>query len=153
MPVDTLLHQGEEVAVAVSHLDVFPNGFRINVVILTNPHRPRGLLNRMYHGPQDMPRIGVRFSDGRVGGREGGRGFMAVPKDEQGMPTQPYVGFGGGGGGSGGWRFGVWVFPLPPDGPLEIFLALPSPATEEMNLVVDGTAVRSAAERAKVIWT
>lgn len=79
---------------------------------------------------------------------------MDVPKDDQGLPTQPYVGFGGGGGGTGGWRFGVWVFPLPPDGPLEIYVALPTPAaTDEMSFEVDGTAVRAAAERAKVIWS
>jgi hypothetical protein len=71
----------------------------------------------------------------------------------EGVPTQPFVGFGGGGGGTGGWRFGAWVFPLPPDGPLEIFVALPPPATGETSTVVHGSAIRAAAERARVIWT
>jgi hypothetical protein len=101
LPVDALLRQGDRAAVAVSHLDVFPNGFGINVVILVNPHRPPDIA-RPYRGLQGMLRIGVRFSDGRVGGREGRRGFMEVAKDDHGVPTQPYVGFGGGGGGTGG---------------------------------------------------
>jgi hypothetical protein len=84
----------------------------------------------------------------------GGRGgLFDAPRDDQGIPTQPVVRPGGGGGGSGGWRFGAWVFPLPPEGPLEIFVALPPPASGETRTVVDGSAVRAAAERARVIWT
>ncbi len=56
-----------------------------------------------------------------------------LPKDELGVPTQPYVGFAGGGGGGSGWTLSIWVYPLPPDGPLEIFVALPSPATQEFE--------------------
>ncbi len=41
---------------------------------------------------------------------------------------------------------------LPPDGPLEIFVALPPPANGEYSTVVDGSDVHAAAERAKVIW-
>ncbi len=68
------------------------------------------------------------------------------------MPTEPIVGFGGGGGGGGGWRFSAWVFPLPPDGPLEIFVAPPPPASGEFRAVVEGADIRAAAERARVIW-
>jgi hypothetical protein len=79
---------------------------------------------------------------------------LAVPKDDQGVPTQPYVGYGGGGGGTGGWRFGAWVFTLPPEEPVEIYVALPEPsATDEMSFMVDGKTVRLAAERARVIWS
>jgi hypothetical protein len=151
--VDALLSQDENAVVAVPHLDVFPNGFRINVVILLNPHRAQDIQARIHRGPMGMLRIGVRFADGRVGGRDVRRGSFDMPKDDQGVPTQPFVGFGGGGGGPGGWRFGAWVYPLPPDGPLEIFVALPPPATGETSTVVDGSAVRAAAERARVFWT
>jgi hypothetical protein len=154
LAVDALLSQTEDAVVAIPHLDVFPNGFRVNVTILMNPTRAQDIQARIHRGPMGMVRIGVRFADGRFGGRGGvGRGTGDLPKDEQGVPTQPYVGFGGGGGGTGGWRFGAWVFPLPPAGPLEIFVALPPPAAGELSTVVDGSAVRAAAERARVIWT
>jgi len=153
LAVDALLSQGEDAVVAIPHLDVFPNGFRINVAILVNPHRAQDIQARIHRGPMGMLRIGVRFADGRVGGREVRRGALDIPKDDEGVPTQPFVGFGGGGGGTGGWRFGAWVFPLPPDGPLEIFVALPPPATGETSTVVHGSAIRAAAERARVIWT
>jgi hypothetical protein len=148
--VDALLSQDENAVVSIPYLDVYPNGFRINVSILMNPNRQDEIRARMHRGPMGMVRIGVRFSDGRVGGRSGP---FEAPRDDQGIPPQPVVRQGGGGGGSGGWSFGAWVYPLPPDGPLEIFVALPPPSTGETSTTVDGSAVRAAAERARVIWT
>ena len=154
MAVDAVLHQTEDIVVALTHLDVFPNGFRINLVVLLDPRWVQELQARAPRGPMTLiPRIGVRFADGRVGGRSAMPGRLDVPKDEQGLPRQPFVGFSGGGGGTGGWRFGAWVFPLPPEGPLEIFVALPGPDTLEISTVVEGSAVRAAAGRARVIWS
>jgi hypothetical protein len=48
---------------------------------------------------------------------------------------------------------GVWVFPLPPDGPLEIFIGLPVAGLEETSITVDGSAIHLAAERATLIWS
>lgn len=151
--VDALLHQDEAFVVTLPHLDVFPNGFRINLLILVNPDRVQDIEARIHPGSMNMPRIGVRFPDGRIGGRVGMRGRSDIPTDEQGLPTQPFVGSPAGGGGIGGWRFSAWVSPLPPDGPLAIFVALPSPATPELFTVVEGSTVRAAADRARVIWT
>jgi hypothetical protein len=58
----------------------------------------------------------------------------------------------GAGGGSRGFHVSVWVFPLPPDGPVDIFVSVPVLGDDETSLVVDGSAIRAAAERAKVIW-
>jgi hypothetical protein len=140
------------IVVAVSHLDVFPNGFRINLLMLLDPHRTEDL-RALHRGPTIMPRVGVRFADGRVGGRKATHGMFNLSKDAEGIPTEPYVGFAGGGGGGSAWTLSVWVYPLPPDGPLEVFVALPPPATQELSMVVDGSGVRAAAERARIIWT
>jgi hypothetical protein len=125
------LSQEEDAVVAIPHLDVYPNGFRVNVAILLNPRRAHEIQGLVHRGPMGMVRVGVEFADGRVGGRGLRRGPFDLPKDDQGVPTQPYVGFGGGGGGTGGWRFGAWVYPLPPDGPLKIVVGLPPPANSE----------------------
>jgi hypothetical protein len=37
VPVNALVFQSEEAVVAVDHLGVYPNGFTINVVTLTDP--------------------------------------------------------------------------------------------------------------------
>jgi hypothetical protein len=152
-----VVHEGEIAVVALDHLAVYPNGFTVNVVILVNPHQPNQSWGALVGTRDDhLPRIGVRFSDGRTGGRLTRFNPMATApaKDEQGLPIEPFVSFAGGGGGGGaGWRFIAWVYPLPPDGPLEIFIGLPAAGLEEASVTVDGSAVRAAAERAKVIWS
>lgn len=153
LAVNAVLTKEEAAVVAIPSLDVYPNGFRVNVQILMNPRHSQEIRALMHRPPTGLVRIGVRFADGRVGGRGPARARNELTKDHDGVPTEPFVGFAGGGGGSGGWRFGAWVFPLPPDGPLEIFVALPPPAHGEYRTVVDGSEVRSAAERAQIIWS
>jgi hypothetical protein len=152
LAVDAVLQQDEGIVVAVPYLDVFPNGFRINLLFLLDPHRAQEL-RALHRGPTMMPRVGVRFADGRVGGKSFSPGMLHLSKDAEGFPTQPYVAFAGAGGGGSGWTLSVWVSPLPPDGPLEIHVALPPPATQELSTVLDGSAVRAASERSRVIWT
>jgi hypothetical protein len=154
MAVNALLGRQENGVLSIPSLEVYPNGFLINVQILVDPGKPDEV--RQFMRPRmrmGMLRIGVRFADGRTGGQGLVRGRLDLPKDEEGVPTQPYVGHRGGGGGSGGWRFSAWVYPLPPDGPLEIFVALPPEAGgNEYSATLEGSAVRAAAGEAKVIW-
>ena len=155
LAVNEIVHESEDAVVLVDSLSVYPNGFIVHVAIHLNPHRGREntLMMRGPGGPHRFPRVGVRFSDGREGGRRfAGRADLA--KDENGLPTEPFVGFaGGGGGGSQGWRFGAWVYPLPPEGPLEIFVGLPAADLVETSVTVEGSAVRAAAANSRVIWT
>jgi hypothetical protein len=152
--VDGLLHRNDAVAVCVDCLKVYPNGFTINIVILTNPHTAHERVGVMGEaGRRRMLRVGVRFADGRSAGRSAtwpGGGSMS--KDDQGIPTEPVLRMTGGGGGTGRWRFGAWVFQLPPEGPLEIFVGLPVAGLEEASVTVDGGSVREAASRATVLW-
>ena len=76
-----------------------------------------------------------------------------LAKDEHGVPIEPFMSMGSQGGAPSGWRAWAWIFPLPPDGPLEVFVALESAGLEESSITIDGTAIRSAAKRSKVIWT
>ena len=159
VPVGEVVHRTDDVVVELEQLRVYPNGFTINLFILTNPHVGQGRANyRMLGGagPDQalrFPRIGVRFADGRTAGREANLGSnLDVAKDDRGIPTEPILRMTGGGGGSDGYHFGVWVYPLPPDGPLDVYVSLPAADDPESKVVLDGAAVRSAAERAQVIW-
>ena len=161
MPVGEILIRGDSAVVELDVLRVYPNGFTINLFIVTNPQQERTRPGfGMFGGPgaegmQRMPRVGVRFSDGRTAGREavfGGSPFD-VPKDALGLPTEPIIRMTGGGGGSHGYHFGVWVYPLPPEGPLDIYVSLPALEESDKRVVLDGGAIRAAAERAQVIWT
>ena len=98
-----------------------------------------------------FPRVGVRFADGRPG-RRSPHPFTDAEKDEDGMPTRPIIRMTGGGGGGNGFRRGLWVFPLPPPGPVEIFVSAPQVGGDESRVIVEGADVLAAAERAEVIW-
>jgi hypothetical protein len=150
------MHRTDDVAVAIGHLGVYPNGFTVNVAVLGNPHNPQVGPGAFGYGdlPGRFPRVGIRFSDGRTAGRTAVHPDRSrLAKDEQGLPTEPFIGGGGGGGGMGAFHYEVWVFPLPPDGPLELFVAVPATGMDETSVTVDGAAVRAAALLAHVIWT
>jgi len=153
LAVNELVHQSNDAVVMLDTLGVYPNGFTIQVSIHLNPHRAQETTQRFRGAARmQMVRAGVRFADGREGGRRA-QGVAMILKDEQGIPTEPYVSFHGGGGGSRGWRFEFWVFPLPPDGPLDIFIGLPTDDPIEAKLTLDGAQIRSAATQARVVWT
>ena len=76
VPVGEILIRGDSAVVELDVLRVYPNGFTINLFIVTNPQLEQTRPGfGMFGGPgaegmQRMPRIGVRFSDGRTAGRE-----------------------------------------------------------------------------------
>lgn len=155
LAVNAIVHRGEGAVILLDSLDVYPNGFVINLAIHVNPHRRHEAMSAVRRPGARMPRVGVRFSDGRTAGRDWagiGFGLRDVPKDENGFPTEPILGGTGGGGGGYLWRFGTWVYPLPPAGPVEIFVSLPVADLDEGKAVVDGGEIRAAAERATVVW-
>jgi hypothetical protein len=152
--VNALLHQNDDVAIAIDRLEVYPNGFTICLAILYNPDKGQELSEiRHKAGSHIWPRIGVRFADGRTAGRSPVIGFTnEVPKDKDGFPVEPFIRMVGGGGGGSGWRTSTWVYPLPPDGPLEVIVGLDVAEWVETSVTLDGTEVRAAAEQAKVMW-
>ncbi len=153
VPINALLFESDVVALAVDCLDVYPNGFTINFVRRVNPRKVREALTMISAaGSEWTPEVTVRFADGRTAKR----GLLVVTKDQDGVPTEPIqtTTSRSGGGGPGGWRSSVWVFPLPPDGPLEILVALPAIGlSDPQSLTLDGYVVGAAAEKAKIIWT
>lgn len=157
VPVDEIVHRSADSVAQLESLRVYPNGFVVNLFILTDPHAGDAHRIAMMRGPDPMrsfPLIGVRFADGRTAGRTGAApfGMADIPRDAEGIPTEPVLRMTGGGGGSNGFHFSVWVHPLPPGGPLEIHVAMPG-ADREATVVLDGAAVRAAAERAVVVWS
>ena len=151
--VDAMVLQNDVVAVVVDRLEVYPNGFMINLLLRVDPRRVGDLMAMLgSRGPGGWPRIGVRFADGRTAGGEVGS-LPNLAKDEHGVPIELFMSTGSRGGAPSGWRAWAWVFPLPPEGPLEIFVALEAAGLDESSVIVDGTTVRLTAERAQIIWT
>jgi hypothetical protein len=155
LAVDAVVLQNDVVAVAIDRLEVYPNGFMMNLLMRVDPRKVGDMMEMLRPlGANRWPRVGVRFADGRTAGRGPGIGSMPdLAKDEHGVPIEPFMSMGSQGGAPSGWRAWAWIFPLPPNGPLEVFVALESAGLEESSITIDGTAIRSAAKRSKVIWT
>ncbi len=149
--MDAVVHRNEDSVVVLERMSVYPNGFIVHVIGIRNPHQPPPAEAPRYRGDvRQPPRIGVRFADGRAGGRSI---MKHLPKDGDGLPTEPYVRGMLGSGTARGWPLQTRVFPLPPDGPLEIFVSVPAMGLEEASTTVHGSVVRDAADRAIVIWS
>lgn len=47
---------------------------------------------------------------------------------------------------------GLWLWPLPPEGPIELVMQWPALGIEETRAVLDGTSIRELAQRAVTLW-
>ena len=158
LAINAVVHENDDAVVAIESLAVYPNGFVINVNIQANPRKAEQARQIMSQpGARRIPRVGVRFADGRSAGEnasDGGPLFAGrdVEKDSDGFPREVILRMVGGGGGGLGWRFGTWVYPLPPPGPVEVFVSVPQAGLEEGKAVIEGHDIRAAADHARVIW-
>ena len=149
--MDAVVHRNEDSVVVLERMSVYPNGFIVHVIGIRNPHQPPPAEAPRYRGDvRQPPRIGVRFADGRAGGRSV---MKDLPKDGDGLPTEPYVRGMLGERDRPGMAATNAGVPYHADGPLEIFVSLPAMGLEEASTTVDGSAVRDAAARAIVIWS
>jgi hypothetical protein len=155
LALNELVLQNDLIVITVDHLEVYPNGFTISLIMRVNPRRVREVFEVLGPaGPNALPRVRVRFADGREtksGPVQGS--LLDLAKDEHGIPADPYMNMASTRAAIAGWRALAWVYPLPPDGPFEIFVSLESGDEGESSVVVDGSAVRAAADQAREIWT
>jgi hypothetical protein len=102
---------------------------------------------------EERLRYGVVLSSGERA-LDGSASFAGDPVTP---PTGPALVRTGGGGGGDGHSFaasdGLWLWPLPPEGPLELVLQWPALGIPETRTYLDGTAIRSAAGHARAFWT
>ena len=121
--------------VLVAHrFAVYPNGFTFDLLALLRNTESNDLPWEFhYHKdmtdfPETLLRLGIAFSDGSSWSNLDGweRTDPSTP------PPSPFVTGHGGGGGGGKWHQEYWVWPLPPEGPLEFFVSWPSEGIEEM---------------------
>jgi hypothetical protein len=155
LAVNELVMQSDLIAIGIDHLEVYPNGFIVSLIMRVNPRRAGEFMRTLGPGGLSaMPRVRVRFADGRATRSGPPHGsLLDLTKDEEGIPTDPYLSLESSRGGAfNGWQALAWVHPLPPDGPLEIFVSLDG-SDNESSILVDGSVVRDAAVRARAIWT
>jgi hypothetical protein len=110
--------------------------------------------------PAELLRYGVEFADGRRASNLGemlAGATVALPAsgDEQPEPDPANditLIPGGGHGGGRHSRQELWVWPLPPPGPVAFVCQWPRYGIPESRVEVDGQSIRAAAATAREIW-
>ncbi len=160
--LSVLLGRTGDVAVGIGQIEAFSTGFQFTMAVRLRKARPEyaggGLF--MLIGAHARPGIeiplenrlllGLEYPDGhRASTLQDVRmlGPAGVPDDQELVLAQQ-----GGGGGDQSVDQRYWVSPLPPEGPVTFVLAWPAFGLPESRTVVDGAAIRAAADRSQLLW-
>jgi hypothetical protein len=156
-----VLARTDRVAVAVGGFAVYPTGFTFAFETVPRRYGPREWADLDHFGfghgigdqgelPPELLRFGVEFADGsratsldRLSRRD---------EDPDAVPRAPVLWPMGGGGGGGRWTHNVWVWPLPPSGPLTFACEWPALDIPLTRLDIDAESVRQAAGRSILLW-
>jgi hypothetical protein len=160
--IGALLAKTDVVALALTNVQAYPNGFTFALLIAGNPmrlDRARGGFPPYHPHNRAGPRIGLEFADGRratAGHPSPGLAQIRVTagpaKDNAGIPTVPVLTTHGGGGSQDRFQWQHWCFPLPPAGPIDVYVEWASEGVDECKTTIDGDAIRNAAVRAITLW-
>jgi hypothetical protein len=151
-PLEVLLARRDGLAVWIGGALAYPEGVSFGLLVVRrDPAETRwGPASRPFMLPPEPggPRFGVGFADGRravLGGPPAAPG-AADPASGAVLTTA------GGGGSDRRWEWRMWLWPLPPGGPLTFALAWEDEGIEETTAVADADALIAAAGRAVELW-
>jgi len=164
VPLELVLAQTGRAAVFITHLAGYPEGFQFELVaIAAAGDDQETVLDPMLFGlhrrrlrpgdgdiPEDMLRIGVQFSDGRKATNTSG--FPERRPDYENPPEGPVMHSGDGGGHEHRWHQSLWVWPLPPPGPLALVCQWPAAGIPLTRHELDAQLILDAAARAQVVF-
>jgi hypothetical protein len=157
VPVRAVLIRTDDVAVAVSSVRAYLNGFEFTLhtrLRREDDARPSLADPLEWHGhgrqhPDDVLRLGIMYADGRRAAATGGHPWPL----EDGTSAERLVLLQDGGGGSDRrWDGDFWVHPLPSDGPVTFVTSWLKYGVAESRADIDGTAIREAARHAVILW-
>jgi hypothetical protein len=155
LPGEVMLVRTGQVAITIGSVLAYPNGFGFTAHVRRRggdedqPGNPDPFNRHGQRGQQDNAlRLGILYADGRRGATIGGHWWPHKQDDPERLVVQP----GGGGGNDRRWDGDFWVHPLPPDGPVTFVASWPEYGVPETRAQLDGSAIRTAAERAVILW-
>lgn len=146
-----LVHRSEGLVVAIRQILAYPIGFEVEIEAHARgsspggpPPDPGGL------GGHAEPSFRFRLADGTevqldddTGLRTGLGPMLVVSKGERssgGPDSREDV------------RLGLWMWPLPPPGPLTVVCSWPRRGLQDTGIVLDADAIRTAAFQAQPFW-
>jgi hypothetical protein len=141
VPVELLLARTDTHAVLVDGLLVYPTGFDFELAVRRRPGQPR----HHQHRWDDRLRLEVRFADGRTANNDPRR----WPRTVGDQPPDPPLLYQSSDGPEGGH---VWLWGLPPPGPLTFVCSWPAGQIPASGVEIDAGLVLEAADRAASVW-
>lgn len=157
-----LLGRNDDAAVGITLMESFSTGFQFTLAVRLREARPglaRGglfeLIEPGVHADPEIPLssrllLGIEYADGmRASTLHDVRMMWPITEvSDQELVLSPC-------GGSADEQSAdqkYWVSPLPPEGPMAFVLAWPAFGMPESQTVIDGAAIRIAAERSLSLW-
>lgn len=157
-----LLGRTDDAAVGITQIEAFSTGFRFTLAVRLRQVRPElgggGLFTLI--SPHTPPGIRVPLEERLLLGLEYPDGQRASTLDDWRVLGPGAAASGqhlvlashGGGGSERSVDQTYWVSPLPPEGQVTFVLSWPAFGMPECRAVVDGAAIRAAAQRSQVLW-
>jgi hypothetical protein len=146
-----LIGRSGGLVVAVRQVLAFPAGMEVEVEAHARGSAGGGPASAAVDLPGQPPlRFRVRFADGREAaqddeaGLHSGRGPMLIVSGSE-------TSWGGPDDGED-IRLTLWIWPLPPPGPVTVTCSWPGRGLDDARLVLDGDQLRAAAGRAQPFW-
>ena len=142
VPVALLVARTDTHAVLIDGLLVYPTGFDFDLAVRRHPGQPR---RHGVHLWEEQLSLEVRFADGRHA--DNGPGPWPRPDDDR--PPDPPLLYQSIIGPDGGH---VWLWGLPPPGPLTFACQWPTEQIPPSQAALDAGLVLAAAARATRLW-
>ncbi|MCU1680779.1 MAG: hypothetical protein JWQ81_1518 [Amycolatopsis sp.] len=150
LPWSVPLGRSERTIVALRRIDVWPEAMtlRVSVYALDNliEDARNGLVGHTRVPDRRGLLIGVLFADGSRAGSD----TISMPSPTQ--PDHPVLRADGGGGSQFHFQHTVFVWPLPPEGPMSLVVRWLDREIDETYTELDGGAIRAAAVEAREVW-
>jgi hypothetical protein len=175
--LNLVLARSQKAVVAVGSATAYPTGIEFAVDVhwrvgeADAAWHPGAWRHRRDYGgelPDDLFRVGVELADGSrattldatppgsiappVAVESFGAVVATAGDEKPRLPEPPVLVLRGGGGGSQSWSQSLWLWPLPPEGPLTFVCEWPAFDIPLSRAVVDAAPIREAAARSQPLW-
>jgi hypothetical protein len=160
LPVGEFLARTPGTALAVTHLEVYSTGvgIRVEAVVRRRDESDRDWSWLMHGGfrhredSEDGQHWGVELSNGEVATL--GSGIVGEWNARPDGWSLRYANGGGGGGGDDRYEahHGLWLWPLPPAGPVQFAAEWRDRGIAQAHVTLDGDAILAAVPRVRPLW-
>lgn len=151
VPWRIVLHRNSDALVVLRDFEAYPEGLHFSIVLRT---RPSGSEDRMSMAPMPLartdswPHLVVTFADQRATTL----GDLPDTFHPKKPPKGPLLMPGAGGGSPDEWHSNMWLWPLPPSGPLTWVSSWERRGLPETSVTVDASVLAEAAREAEQLW-